>query len=269
MASVPSTSSAYPSDESRPPLSADIHRLLSRRQVENFNISQLRFRTSANVSDLDEIRHLHAEWFPVYYKDDFYASLTDFPNSDVLVVLASIEGCDNGIVGMITIAVRRKERRFNPSGDLGRLLKFSEEEEITAYILTLGVVDELRQKGVAQLLLERGIREIGKNDPQCRVVYLHVIEYNKPAFRLYRKAGFIEYTTYPEFYFIESIPYHGTLFYRLLESNRESSASSALSLIGKWIYAKLREFVYILKPSRKRARLEYADDYPGYGENCV
>ncbi len=244
-----STSSAYPDADSQPYLSANIHRVLSRSQIDYFRLSHLRFRTCASPDELEEIRQLHAEWFPVFYNDEFYCSLVDRSDNDVLVVIASI-GDRSDIVGMITIGIRRKEKRFNPSGDLARLLHFPEDTANTAYILTLGVVDELRRKGVAQALLSEGIAQIKTNHPKCHVVYLHVIEYNKPAFRLYRKAGFSEYITYPEFYFIDDVPYRGTLFYRILDQTAslvKPSARTALALMGKWIYMKIRAFVSELR----------------------
>jgi histone acetyltransferase MCC1 len=246
-----STSSAFPDEYEPIELYADIHQDIASMIKPGFGVENLFFRTVADPRELDDIRALHAEWFPVQYNDEFYDSLVS-QTGDVVVVVASLTPTSH-IVGMVSIAIRRKESRFNPSGDLTGHLGLSPDEENTAYVLTLGVIDELRKMGIANKLLEKGLTQVTACDPGCRVVYLHVIEYNKPAFSLYRKLGFHEYDTYSNFYIIDSVGYGGTLFYKPI--GIRPSAVSAISLMGKWLYRKIRAFVGELrqrKPKRPR-----------------
>jgi len=50
--------------------------------------------------------------------------------------------------------------------------------------MTLGVIDEFRQKGVGKMLVNR-IIQIGKKYQNIKLVSLHVISYNKAAIRFY------------------------------------------------------------------------------------
>jgi ribosomal protein S18 acetylase RimI-like enzyme len=55
--------------------------------------------------------------------------------------------------------------------------------------MTLGVIDEFRKKGVGKLLIE-SILEVGNEWKSVKLVYLHVISYNKAAINFYKKNAF-------------------------------------------------------------------------------
>lgn len=44
--------------------------------------------------------------------------------------------------------------------------------------MTLGVMDECRGLGMGGLLLEETFKTVAFRYPDCKVIYLHVIEYN-------------------------------------------------------------------------------------------
>ena len=179
------------------------------------------FREGVSANEIAEIRTLHSEWFPVDYPDDFFQSLTDCP--DVVSVVAEI---DSRIVGMATVAIRRPERRYNPACDLGL-------GDSVAYILTLGVIDELRRRGVASKLLEETEAVIKKKDPDCSVVFLHVIEYNHAAMWMYEKRGFRWFKTEPSFYKLGEQWYAGELYFKPL------STTARLTKIVEWVRKKI------------------------------
>lgn len=56
--------------------------------------------------------------------------------------------------------------------------------------MTIGVVNELRGKGVSKLMLDnlKGLAEI---EPLVSYIYLHVVEYNNSGIKFYKKNGFI------------------------------------------------------------------------------
>lgn len=57
------------------------------------------------------------------------------------------------------------------------------------YVMTLGVVDELRSSGLANRLLRQMI-SYTEFLPSVKLIELHVVSYNKRAIKFYKKNGF-------------------------------------------------------------------------------
>jgi len=57
------------------------------------------------------------------------------------------------------------------------------------YIMTLGVVDELRSSGLAKRLLDQTIT-FAQSRPNISLISLHVVSYNKRAIKFYKKHNF-------------------------------------------------------------------------------
>ena len=57
------------------------------------------------------------------------------------------------------------------------------------YIMTLGVVDQLRSTGLAKRLLEQTILH-AQQMPKIEILSLHVVAYNTRAIKFYKKNGF-------------------------------------------------------------------------------
>ena len=57
------------------------------------------------------------------------------------------------------------------------------------YIMTLGVIDEMRSKGLAKKLLNELINYT-VTQPKIQIVTLHVVAYNQRAIAFYKKNGF-------------------------------------------------------------------------------
>lgn len=56
--------------------------------------------------------------------------------------------------------------------------------------MTLGVVDEMRSKGLAQRLLAK-LLEYSAEHTKIQLISLHVVVYNKRAINFYKKNGFV------------------------------------------------------------------------------
>jgi ribosomal protein S18 acetylase RimI-like enzyme len=272
-----SSSFAYdPQSNDRPALSAMVHRLLTKDEVNNFSLSHhVEFRSVVSADELDEIRQLHYEWFPVAYNDEFYNSLVTgggFGGGDVITVVACMKSDVRKVIGIITVAIRRNEKQYNPNGDLMAELGFqpldSDSCDIptVGYILTLGVVDELRRYGVGAALLEEGIRQVEDADPICCAVFLHVIEYNKPAMQFYLRQGFTKFSVYENFYFFDDKIFAGVLFYRRVGRRMKTDIDhsiTAVRALSAWIYGKLKKIFAFMQEhahnchvsSPKRARV--------------
>ena len=180
------SSSAFP-----PGMSA-----VSMRRRCDTTSSLLEFSDSLEIEDMEMVRALHAEWFPLSYDEDFYAKVE---RGEVSAVVARNE--KNELVGLAIYRIR-------PVTDLPGSEDFVHLQSVqAAYLMTLGVVEEWRGRGVGSSLLEKLITQL--HPPQERVhrmspwlLYLHVIEYNEPAMALYNKAGFEQVSRKCDFYFI-------------------------------------------------------------------
>lgn len=87
-----------------------------------------------------------------------------------------------------------------------------------AYILTLGVVDGFRQRGLAKELLRRSIQHVESQLPEVQAVYLHVVTYNKAAIMLYESMNFTRLEEYNNFYNLHGRPYGSILYAHYLHS---------------------------------------------------
>ena len=56
--------------------------------------------------------------------------------------------------------------------------------------MTIGVIDECRSLGLGSKLLDATYEIIKERWPQCRILYLHVVDYNNVALKFYNKNGF-------------------------------------------------------------------------------
>merc|ERR1711879_769325 len=81
-----------------------------------------------------------------------------------------------------------------------------------AYILTLGVVDGYRRKGLARELLRRSIEHVRRNMPFVQAVYLHVVTYNDAAIQLYESMKFLRIAHFQQFYQLHGKPYDSYLY---------------------------------------------------------
>jgi len=53
------------------------------------------------------------------------------------------------------------------------------------YIMTLGVIDECRTLGLGTLLLQELYQYLDNLYPECKMLYLHVVDYNVAAIKFY------------------------------------------------------------------------------------
>eukprot|EP00978_Attheya_sp_CCMP212_P031678 scaffold120601_cov51-Attheya_sp.AAC.3 len=91
------------------------------------------------------------------------------------------------IIGCVTGTFIESNRCFKETAEL--LVPDPDRHRRMFYIMTLGTITEYRKNGLATSLMKRCIEKI-EQDPECGVIYLHVITYNKAAIRFYEKLGF-------------------------------------------------------------------------------
>jgi N-alpha-acetyltransferase 60 len=165
--------------------------------IQNYNLQneiQLRFLCPF---DIDEVKELCADWFPVHYPEQWYIDITS--NSNRFYSLAAT--FKSKIIGMII--AETKQKRLCDLEDKNVLLsnKFNDDTLVT-YILSLGVVKEYRRLGIASILLQTLISYLRSTSTSCKAVYLHVLSTNDNAIRFYEKRGFKNRCFLPKYYSI-------------------------------------------------------------------
>eukprot|EP00435_Cladocopium_sp_Y103_P018929 s1674_g4.t1 len=216
---------------------AKVHRRLSPEQLQRISVSELCYRPLQS-SDMDEMIALHQEWFPVSYDKDFYnMSVSGSLYSLVAVVPPSPENSadsteEENILGMITVSTYCEHHKEAISHVLGtdceqscRGLRADGAEEgrasgALAYILTLGIAENFRRRGLARELIKRSVEHVENNMPTVQAVFLHVVTYNTAAIELYESSQFLRIEYFPNFYFLHGKHYDSYLYAQYLHGGR-------------------------------------------------
>mmetsp|Transcript_26177 Transcript_26177/g.59593 ORF Transcript_26177/g.59593 Transcript_26177/m.59593 type:complete len:320 (-) Transcript_26177:120-1079(-) len=248
-----STSSAMPDLQSAnvPRLKARVHQRLSDADCARIPLSALRFRP-LGADDFDEMIALHTEWFPVSYDEAFYNKSVQ-GEIFTLVATHSLDPADCGagrsssstacgargseeLLGMITMSTTCEHHCDDIMSVLGadcatickrkpRSRDSPDDEEDSdlgclAYILTLGVVDGFRRRGLARELLRQAVLYVNREMPHVHAIYLHVVTYNLAAIALYESMKFLLIGQFNSFYFLHGQPYDSFLYALYVHSGR-------------------------------------------------
>ncbi|XP_030750411.1 N-alpha-acetyltransferase 60 [Sitophilus oryzae] len=155
---------------------------------------QLRFLCP---EDLDEVRTLCQDWFPIEYPFYWYEEITS-SNSRFYSLAAVYK---HQIIGLIVAEIKRHSC-LNEE-DSGILAKCFRDCDI-AYILSLGVIKEFRRNGIATLLLDSLLKNLLTPERRkVKAVFLHVLTTNSAAIRFYEKRKFRLHTFLPYYYSIK------------------------------------------------------------------
>ncbi|KEP66280.1 UNVERIFIED_CONTAM: acetyltransferase, GNAT family protein [Hammondia hammondi] len=114
-------------------------------------------------------------------------------------------------------------------------LQADESVSDLAYILTLGVAEEFRQKGLAQELIQRTLAYFAcpcVNKLPTRSVFLHVVEYNHAAVHFYEKQKFKAIEFSKDFYHIYG-SVHGSFLYAYNLAELEGRCECSIAAEGK------------------------------------
>lgn len=271
-----STSSAMPDSAPAVHLRARVHRHLSAEKLAQLDASSLHFRSLVS-RDLTEMMDLHSEWFPVVYQESFFQQST---NGEILTIAATYSdaarpitggsscsggGCDDAqevdhILGMVTLGVNCEHHITDVMNVLGdSYVPFEDGTDAgsthvktnsLAYILTLGVVDEYRRRGLAREMLTRSVDHIIQHMPETLALYLHVIPYNVAAVQLYESMGFLRVASFDSFYHIHGQSYGSFLYALYLNGGRPPLAFRLWNMLGstlgpgwgEWLLSRWNSF---------------------------
>ena len=155
---------------------------------------RLRFVTP---SDIDEVKRLCREWFPIDYPDLWYNEITSNPKFFSVACVYK-----ERIIGLMVSEI--KDYFSLPKEDSEILAATFRRGTQIGYILSLGVAKEFRQNGIASFMLDNLISHFTSADHyQVRAVYLHVLTTNSPAIRFYERRGFKAHLFLPYYYNIK------------------------------------------------------------------
>ena len=85
--------------------------------------------------------------------------------------------------------------------------------------MTIGVVNELRGKGIATEMINY-IEQDCSFDKTIQYIYLHVVEYNYSARKFYEKNDFINVISKPKYYNIENVKYDAILYLKYINDGQ-------------------------------------------------
>ncbi|CAO1401387.1 unnamed protein product [Diamesa hyperborea] len=164
------------------------------RQINKLDGLQLRF---LNPDDLESVRALCSDWFPIDYPLSWYEDIT---SSNRFFALAAVYNCM--IIGLIVAEIKpwmklNKEDKTILSEHLGR-------NSDIGYILSLGVHKKYRRNGVASILLDALIKNLTENIDRSKVkaLFLHVLTTNQEAILFYERRNFTLHSFLPYYYSI-------------------------------------------------------------------
>lgn len=155
---------------------------------------QLRFLCP---SDLEQVKELCNEWFPIQYPDTWYRDITSDPRFYSLAAIYQSQ-----LVGLLIAEVKNSDA-INKE-DRGILDTRMYKNCHVGYILSLGVCSSLRRQGVASLLLDSFLNHVTQTENQiCKAIYLHVLTMNSAAIRFYEKHYFRLHSFLPYYYSVD------------------------------------------------------------------
>ncbi|KAI3940511.1 hypothetical protein MKW98_024918 [Papaver atlanticum] len=179
-------------------------------------------------SDIGVLERIHCDLFPIRYESEFFHNAVS--GRDIVswgaVDCSRTDGRSDELVGFVTA----RTILANDS-EIGDMLRYdpTRTDQTLVYILTLGVVESYRNRGIAAALT-REVIKYASNLAHCQAVYLHVISYNNPAIQFYKKLCFKFVRRLSGFYYIQGQHYDSLLFVYYVNGGR--SPCSPLDIVA-------------------------------------
>ncbi|KAG7575773.1 Acyl-CoA N-acyltransferase [Arabidopsis thaliana x Arabidopsis arenosa] len=178
-------------------------------------------------NDLDRLEQIHRDIFPIKYESEFFQSVV---NGVDIISWAAVDRSrpddhSDELIGFITAKfVLAKDSELADGFCLAQIddlvhYDSSKGEETLIYILTLGVVETYRNRGIARSLISEVIN-YASGLSVCRGVYLHVIAHNNAAICLYKRLMFRCVRRLHGFYLIKRQHFDAFLFVYFINGSR-------------------------------------------------
>ncbi len=171
----------------------------------SINLADIYYEPLTSLYQVEELRLLFKEWFPIEYPDEFYNGLLEDEYTKTIFALYDMKY--KGI--KCTVIVGALLYYFMPI-DTDIFPDFNPDSECV-YLMSIGVIDELRNKGLASLLLKK-LYETVRENLAISLIYLDVIEYNKAAINFYEKNRYQKITTKKDYYELSNEKYDSFVY---------------------------------------------------------
>ncbi|PAA72623.1 hypothetical protein BOX15_Mlig022228g1, partial [Macrostomum lignano] len=150
--------------------------------------------------DTDDVKCLAKHLFPIDYPDSWFH---DIVTNDRFYTQAALLG--NEMVAMLVAEVKPIAIVNKEDADL-LSCQFPPETKV-CYLLSIGVSQPYRRRGLARLLLSNLLSHLHASlGSQVKCVYLHVLATNRAAIEFYQGQGFQLHCRLPFYYVIEGRP---------------------------------------------------------------
>lgn len=232
-------SSALPPGSPAPEIRARIHAALNEKPEL---LEAVASATELNYMDMGpddaaDLADLQGEWFPeACYPDGAPWCAALLADPGVVAIKATLpddpERMPAGI--FVALGTRSAIEKFTSNATVETL-----RQELTipryipwdnptrrelGYVLSVGVVGELRKRGVAAELLRQGLERLQSEAPNgVRAVALDLADYNAAAMRCYEAAGFRKLKEKPEAYSGVGRRTYSSFLYGLFPAETSSS----------------------------------------------
>ena len=235
---------------------AQVHSILEKLQIE-IDPKNIYYREMKFKEELEEVKLLHKEWFPLDYPDSFFNSLLQNIGTKCILALHNFEYQDqvySVILGCITYEYKCLDY------DIARF-SFSDlcVDKSGIYILTFGVINEARKLGVGTVLINKLV-ELAKEDYETKYVYLDVVSYNDLGIKCYERNGFVRLYKKEKYYSIFGSKYDAIVYSRYInDCQRPLTAKevlcNCLTLCGipNKIFGKVKNKINKLCEMRRRS----------------
>jgi len=198
------------------------------KQQPSPSLEEISYRPIKTIDDVEQLKILFKEWFPISYPDQFYEELLEeYTTFHSLLAVYRTE--HNGqtveiILGCIIYDFRSVQDILVTAPARNSLFK----QYKSLYLCALGVVSEMRKKGLATILVQTILKQAKQNDQSIKIVYLDVISYNEIAMNFYKKNGFIKTHVKKEYYEINDQIYDSFVYCFFTEETIEQQQQNVL-----------------------------------------
>lgn len=252
-----------------------IHKFLKKENIQ-IDLKNIKLR-EIESRDMEQIRPLFKEWFPLNYDETFYENIFLYKDHNIgNTIIAYIENpsfqkgknseisrkdkdnisqsdslysCEQLILGAIITNKENLDAFIEKVPYQYENLSYIEEisfnKKYFMYIQSLGVIDECRRIKVGSLLLNQVLKNIVA-DSDCLGIYLHVVVYNSAAIKFYENHNFKEYNHMYNYYFIERNHYDSKVMVRLLLEKERIPSNIINKLLSYLLINPLKALILIV-----------------------
>ena len=235
---------------------AQVHDILEKFQIE-IDPKNIYYREMKFKEELEEVKLLHKEWFPLEYHDSFFDALLQNIGNKSILALHNFEHQGQTysvILGCIAYEYRCLDydvARFSLS-DLCI-------DKSGIYILTFGVINEARKLGVGTVLINKLV-DLAKEDYETKYIYLDVVSYNDLGIKCYERNGFVRVCNKKNYYKIFGTKYDAIVYSRYVNDCRKPLTAKEILCncvticgIPNKIFGKVKNKINKLCETRRRS----------------